>query len=134
MDFELLIVGMDANAYYMARCYHEKYNKKAYLIGKNPIWFTDLSNIVITKYIDNLWDEEVFLSELEYFYNEHKDSKILLVSSTENYIRLISKNKDILSKMYYFNYPDNSIIDTKSVKLTEILAFVTSIVIYGVFV
>ena len=26
MDFELLIVGMDANAYYMARCYHEKYN------------------------------------------------------------------------------------------------------------
>ena len=112
MDFELLIVGMDANAYYMARCYHEKYNKKAYLIGKNPIWFTDLSNIVITKYIDNLWDEEVFLSELEYFYNEHKDSKILLVSSTENYIRLISKNKDILSKMYYFNYPDNSIIDT----------------------
>ena len=95
MDFELLIVGMDANAYYMARCYHEKYNKKAYLIGKNPIWFTDLSNIVITKYIDNLWDEEVFLSELEYFYNEHKDSKILLVSSTENYIRLISKNKDI---------------------------------------
>ena len=52
MDFELLIVGMDANAYYMARCYHEKYNKKADLIGKNPIWFTDLSNIVIKLKLD----------------------------------------------------------------------------------
>ena len=27
MDFTLLIVGADANAYYMARCYHERYNK-----------------------------------------------------------------------------------------------------------
>ena len=46
MDFILLIVGMDANAYYMARCYHEKYGKKAYLIGKNPIWFTSSYNFV----------------------------------------------------------------------------------------
>ena len=112
MDFELLIVGMDANAYYMARCYHEKYNKKAYLIGKNPIWFTDLSDIVITKYIGDLWNEEVFLEELKKFYIEHADKKILLVSSTENYIRLISNNKDKLSNMYYFNYPDSGIIDT----------------------
>ena len=111
MDFELLIVGMDANAYYMARCYHEKYNKKAYLIGKNPIWFTDLSDIVITKYIGDLWNEEVFLEELKKFYMEHADKKILLVSSTENYIRLISNNKEKLSNMYYFNYPDSSIID-----------------------
>lgn len=111
MDFELLIVGMDANAYYMARCYHEKYNKKAYLIGKNSIWFTDLSEIVNTKYVADLWNEEVFLEELKKFYLEHADKKILLVSSTENYIRLISNNKEKLSNMYYFNYPDNSIID-----------------------
>lgn len=30
MDFILLIVGMDANAYYMARCYHEKYGKSSF--------------------------------------------------------------------------------------------------------
>ena len=29
MNFELLILGSDINAYYMARCYHEEYNKKA---------------------------------------------------------------------------------------------------------
>ncbi len=112
MDFILLIVGMDANAYYMARCYHEKYNRKAYLIGKNPIWFTDLSKIVITKYIENLWEEKVFLKELDNFYNEHKDTKILLVASTENYIELISKNKSRLENKFYFNYPNSDIIES----------------------
>ncbi len=110
MEFTLLIIGMDANAYYMARCYHEKYHKKAYLIGKNPIWFTDLSKIVITKYNENLWNEKEFLKELKNFYNEHKQEKIILVSATENYIELISKHKKDLEKMFYFNYPKSDII------------------------
>ena len=38
--------------------------------------------------------EEVFLEELKKFYMEHADKKILLVSSTENYIRLISNKKN----------------------------------------
>ena len=111
MDFILLIVGMDANAYYMARCYHEKYNRKAFLIGKNPIWFTSLSKIVNTSYNSNLWKEEVFLDVLNNFYNEHQDKKILLVSSTENYITMISKNKELLKDKFYFNYPNKELID-----------------------
>lgn len=112
MDFILLIVGMDANAYYMARCYHEKYGKKAYLIGKNPIWFTSLSKIVNTEYFDDMWDEKVFLNVLDGFYEKHQDKRIVLVSSTENYITMISKNKEYLEKKFLFNYPDKSIIDT----------------------
>lgn len=110
--FTFLIVGMDANAYYMARCYHEKYNKKAYLIGKHPIWFTELSDIVNVKYYDDIWEEESFLKILDEFYEEHKGEKILLVTATENYIELISKNKDYLDKKFYFNYPNNEIIDS----------------------
>ncbi len=111
MDFIVLIVGMDANAYYMARCYHEKYGKKAYLIGKNPIWFTSLSNIVNTSYYDDMWKEEVFLNILDSFYEEHKNKKIVLVSSTENYITMISKNKDRLNNKFLFNYPKSELID-----------------------
>ena len=111
MDFILLIVGMDANAYYMARCYHEKYGKKAYLIGKNPIWFTRLSNIVNTSYYDDMWKEEVFLNILDSFYEDHKNKKIVLVSSTENYITMISKNKDRLKNKFLFNYPKSELID-----------------------
>lgn len=111
MDFILLIVGMDANAYYMARCYHEKYGKKAYLIGKNPIWFTSLSSIVELSYFPNLWKEENFLKILNEFYEEHKDKKIILISSTENYITMISKNKDSLKDKFLFNYPKSELID-----------------------
>ena len=116
MDFILLIVGMDANAYYMARCYHELTNRKAYLIGKNPIWFTEYSKIVNTKYYDNIWNEKDFLEILDEFYIEHQNEKILLVSSTENYIEMISKNADYLKNKYYFNYPNSDIIETLSNK------------------
>lgn len=116
MDYTLLIIGADANAYYMARCFHELTGKKAYLIAKNPIWFTDTSKIVNITYNDNLRDENTLLQVLDNFYNEHKDKKILLVSATENYIELISKNKDKLKDKYYFNYADISIIKTLSNK------------------
>ena len=111
MDFILLIVGMDANAYYMARCYHEKYGRKAYLIGKNPIWFTSLSRIVYDEYYPDIWNEDSFLEILDEFYKKHKDKKIILVSSTENYITMISKNKEKLEKKFYFNYPKKELID-----------------------
>ena len=116
MNFILLIIGADANAYYMARCFHELTNKKAYLIAKNPIWFTDTSKIINIKYNDNLRDENELLKELNNFYNEHKNEKILLVSATENYIELISKNKDKLEDKFYFNYADKDIITTLSNK------------------
>ena len=116
MDFILLIIGADANAYYMARCFHELTGKLAYLIAKNPIWFTDTSKIVNISYNDNLREEKTLLKVLDDFYNEHKDKKILLVSATENYIELISKNKKELEKKFYFNYADISIIETLSNK------------------
>ena len=116
MDFILLIIGADANAYYMARCYHELTGNKAYLIAKNPIWFTSTSKIVNIKYNDKLREESELLRTLDNFYNEHKNKKILLVSATENYIELISKNKDKLKKKFYFNYADQDIITTLSNK------------------
>ena len=116
MDYTLLIIGADANAYYMARCFHELTGKKAYLIAKNPIWFTDTSKIVNISYNDNLRKEKTLLKVLDDFYNKHQNEKILLVSATENYIELIAKNKDKLKDKYYFNYADISIIETLSNK------------------
>ena len=58
MEYNVLIIGSDANAYYMARCYHELTNKQAYIIAKNPIWFTANSKIVKPKYYENIWEEK----------------------------------------------------------------------------
>ena len=46
MDFFVLILGTDANAYYMARCCYEEYKIKPHLIGQRRLAFTKFSNIL----------------------------------------------------------------------------------------
>ena len=65
-DFEILIVGSDANAYYMARCAYEAYHKKAHIIAKDRLAFTKFSNILTIEYYNDLWDEEKFVAILNY--------------------------------------------------------------------
>ena len=110
MDFIVLILGTDANAYYMARCCYEAYHKKAYVIGKDRLAFTKFSNILHVSYEEDLWKEEGFLKTLKKFAQQHKNQKILLISTNETYVEFISKNKEKLSKQYVFNYPSIEII------------------------
>ncbi len=109
MDFEVLILGTDPNAYYMARCCYEAYQKKAYVIGRSPLTFTTYSNILNVSYDENIWNEEGFLKLLNDFALEHQKD-ILLISSNETYTEFISKNKDKLPKNYVFNFPSVEII------------------------
>lgn len=109
-DFRTLIIGNDINAYYLARCYHELTGKKADLIGllipgEKSFAYTRYTKILNIKYVEQLWDENVFLNTINEYYEEHNDEKILLVSSNETYGEFIAKNKKDLSKKFYFNYP-----------------------------
>ena len=110
MDFEVLILGTDANAYYMARCCYEAYHKKAYVIGKDRLAFTKFSNILNVSYEENIWIEEEFLKILETFAKKHPNKKIVLISTNETYVEFIAKNKKKLSKQFAFNYPDLEVI------------------------
>ena len=110
-DFRALIIGTDINAYYLARCYHEYTGKKADmlgLIGKDikPYSYTKYTKILNMEYVENFWQEEVFLKKLDEYYEKHKSEKILLVSSNETYGEFIAKNKDKLKDKFYFNYPN----------------------------
>ena len=110
MEFKTLIIGNDINAYYLARCYHELTGKKAdlisnYIPGMIPFAYTRYTKILNIKYVEKLWDEKVFLKTLNNYHQEHKNEKILLVSSNETYGEFIAKNKTKLSKKFYFNYP-----------------------------
>ena len=117
MEFRALIIGNDINAYYLARCYHELTNKKADLIslivpGEKPFAYTRYTKILNIKYIENLWDEKIFLNTLKEYYKEHKNEKILLISSNETYGEFIAKNSNKLKKMFYFSYPSLDLQDT----------------------
>ena len=108
--FRALVIGNDINAYYLARCYHEFTGLKADMIalsvpGEKPFVYTKYTKILNIKYVENLWDEQVFLSALNNYYNEHKGEKILLVSSNETYGEYIAENQDGLKDKFYFNYP-----------------------------
>ncbi len=110
MDFEILILGSDPNAYYMARCGYEAYHKKAYLIGKEPLAFTRFSNILSIQYEPKMWQEEEFLKILSEFQKGHEGKKIILISTNETYVEFISKNKDKIHQDFVFNYPSVEII------------------------
>lgn len=107
MDFIVLILGSDINAYYMARCYNEEYNKKAYMIGKLAMNFTSYSKIINLKIYPDLQDVNSFKKILKDFYFKHKDKKILLVGSNDTYVRLIIENQEYLEK--YFIFPKFSV-------------------------
>lgn len=115
MDFEVLIMGSDANAYYMARCCYEKYHKKAHLIGAYYRAFTKYSNILTIEYDAEIWKEEAFLNALKKYKENHK-GKVLLIASNETYAEFISKNKESLKKDFYFNYPSIDIIKSLTTK------------------
>ena len=60
MDFEIIILGSDANAYYMARCAHEEYGKKVKVISAYPMSFTNHSKIIDLTCNPKLWDSDSF--------------------------------------------------------------------------
>ena len=64
MDFEVVLIGTDINAYYMARNFHEAYNIKPYVVGRVPMKFTSLSNILNLQIVENLIEENVFVDTL----------------------------------------------------------------------
>ena len=53
-----IIIGTDINAYNMAISFHEEYNIKPILVGKEAMSFTKWSNIIEhTEIHANLWDK-----------------------------------------------------------------------------
>lgn len=117
MEYVVLIIGSDANAYYMARCYHEEYNQKAYVLAKSKLPYTHYSNIINLFYDDSIWNEEGFLKAIYKFKKQHPNKKILLISSNESYAEFISKNKEkLLKDNFIFNYPDIDIIESLIMK------------------
>lgn len=112
-DFELLILGTDVNAYYLARCYHELYGKKATLLGKSPLNPTAISNILNVIYDGNIWTEKGFLNALFEYKKKLKNKYVLLISSNETYWGFIAKNAKILKLSHFlFNCPTTEIINS----------------------
>ena len=111
MDFERIILGSDANAYYMARCAYEAFNKKAYLIRKDRLAFTKYSNILSIKYFENLWDEEEFVKILNDYASKYS-VPILVISTNETYSMFLAKEQKRLASNLIFPKQNSNVLET----------------------
>lgn len=117
MQFEVVILGSDINAYYMARSYYEKYQRKAFLLAKEKMNFTHLSHLLSIKYVGNIWEKEQFIKALLDFRASHPDRQLLLIPSNDFYVRLINENADILlQNNYVFHRNDLNLLNTFLIK------------------
>ena len=110
---KVLIMGTDINAYYMSRCYHELTGKKADIIGNRAMPYTDISNSIIIKDFNN---KENFIKALTEYGEKNKDYEILLIATSDLYVKLVAEDKSLLEKYYVFNYPDIELVNNLLVK------------------
>ena len=117
-DFNVLILGSDFNAYYMARCYHELYHEKVNVIAKKAIGVVSYSQIVNFKEVADFENADVFVATLNEYAKERKEDTILLIGTSDELVRLIIENKQKLDKKYVHNYPTLEILNQVLVKDT----------------
>lgn len=110
-DFEVLIIGSDANAYFMARCCYEAYHKKAHLIAKDRLAFTKFSNILTIEYQPELWNEEIFIKTVNQ-YAKKISKKVLMISTNETYSTFIARNQDKFANNLVFCKQDEKILQS----------------------
>ena len=113
INFLPIILGTDANAYGLARSFHEEYGIKSLAIGKIPLKETKNSKIVEVKIFNNLQDEQQFKKIMIDIANEYskKYENLILLSCAEWYTDLIVRNKDLLEKYYILPFMDKNLKD-----------------------
>ena len=114
-DFDVLLIGTDINAYYMARNFYEEYGVISNIIGKVRMNFTSMSLICNVFIEPNLWNKEVFKKVLSNF-GKSRNKKIVLVGTNDTYVRMIVENAEFLSKWYAFNYVNIETLDSLLLK------------------
>ena len=114
-----IIIGTDMNAYNMAISFHEEYNIKPILVGKEEMSFTKWSSVIEHIEIQpNLWDKTAFVQVLSEVAKKYKttDKQLLLIGTNDFYVRLIIENADALKKLYVFNYMSEELMNNLLVK------------------
>lgn len=112
-NIKVLIMGTDINAYYMSRCYHELTGKKADMIGNRAMPYTNISNSII---VPNFNDKENFRKALIEYGEKNREYTILLIATSDLYVKLVAEEKSLLEKYYVFNYPDIELVNNLLIK------------------
>ncbi len=116
LDFEVIIFGSDANAYYLARCYHEAYKRKALVVGAQSMSFVKHSRIINASFDPKLWSREHFADWINDYVSKVDAEKIVCISSNEAYASLLVANREKLDSRIMFNYVDTPFLESLMMK------------------
>lgn len=116
MNFTVLILGSDINAYYMARSHHEAFGKVVDMYGKDFLGVTNFSKIINFTKVPELGNSDRFVSTLNTYAQDSKFEKILLIATSDSWVRLLVENKEKLSDKFVHNYPNLDLLNKLLVK------------------
>lgn len=106
-----IILGTDANAYGLARSFHEQYNIKSLSLGVTQLIETKKSKIIDVLIYKDLKDN--FIEIMEKIGKEYKEKyeKLILLSCAEWYTDLIVTNRKKLEKYFILPFMDKNLKD-----------------------
>lgn len=110
-EFLPVILGTDANAYGLARCFYDEYKVKSLALGKVALRETQKSKIIDVEIYPNLSDEKIFLKTMNSIYERNKNKKLILLSCAEWYTDLIVNHRKELSKHFILPFMDKNLKD-----------------------
>lgn len=108
-----IILGTDANAYGMAKSFHQEYKIKPLLVGKKRLYQTRFTNIAKVKVFDEFDTQKNFMKtivEIGKKYSQTYDN-LLLISCGDGYTELIINNKEKLSDYFVIPYINKNLKD-----------------------
>ncbi len=109
-EFKPVILGADIGAYSIARTIYEHYNIKSIIVCKALSWMMYYSRICENIVIDNMTEKKL-IKALINIGKKKKKTKLLIFGCSEDYVEIISRNKELLSKYYIVPYIDKKIFE-----------------------
>lgn len=110
-EFMPILLGSDINTYSMARAFHQEYKIKSKVIGKVYAGPSCNSKIIDFTANPNIDRQDTFLELINHFAARNKNKKIFLLGCGDNYVSLISQNKNNFEGNIIAPYIDYSLMD-----------------------
>lgn len=110
-QFIPVLLGSDINTYSMARAFHQEYRVKSKVIGKYHTGPSCNSKIIDFMANQNIDRQDTFLEIVNRVANKNKDKKIFLLGCGDNYVSLVSQNKNNFEPNIIAPYIDYSLME-----------------------
>ena len=111
-DFIPVILGGDITAYSLIRSFYEAYQVKSIAVNMSQGGPVVMSGLCESIYYEGLENVDVLIPALMEVGEKYgKDKKLLVLGCGDWYVRILSENKETLSKYYIIPYIDPDILN-----------------------